>query len=143
MSAALLAITQLGHLCNMVGMYVLTHLQHCTLLAGVDADQVQDDDLDDYATNQRSRVVRSRQAVTVEQASRITQKVLKSVKSSLQTLLTAEDLNLGALEIARQHLAGKDEERELQVRQLDVCLSELVLSPSVALCATCVFMLHT
>jgi len=33
----------------------------------------------------------------------------------LETLLTADDLDLGALEVARQHLAGKDEEHELQV----------------------------
>ena len=72
---------------------------------------------DDYA---RRAPIHARaqpnQAVTLAEASTDTQEVLASVHRSLHTLLTAEDLQLGALEIARQHLAGKDEEQELQVK---------------------------
>ena len=87
----------------------------CAIPAAGDDDLDHEDD--DYAHNIRNRVVRSRQAISVQQASITTAKVLATVHSSLQTLLTADDLNLGALQVARQYLAGTDEEVELQVRQ--------------------------
>ncbi len=75
------------------------------------------DDEDDYYAQHHPAVTHNQhcQAVSKECACELTERVLASVHYSLETLLTADDLDLGALEVARQHLAGKDEEHELQV----------------------------
>ena len=83
----------------------------------VGAGEDYQDDEDNYYAQHRpaARHSQHRQAISKTCACELTEQVLASVHNSLETLLTAEDLDLGALEVARQHLAGKDEEHELQV----------------------------
>lgn len=52
---------------------------------------------------------------TVAAAAACIDRVLHAVHDSLSRLLTEENLQLHCLEVARHHLAGKDEAAELQV----------------------------
>lgn len=56
---------------------------------------------------------------TVAAASACIGRVLHAVHNSLSRLLTEDDLQLHCLEVARHHLAGKDEAAELQVMSHD------------------------
>ena len=56
---------------------------------------------------------------TVAAASVCIDRVLQAVRHNLSCLLTEDDLQLRFLEVARHHLAGKDEAAELQVQLLD------------------------
>ena len=53
---------------------------------------------------------------TVAAASACIDRVLSAVHSNLSRLLTEDNLQLHFLEVARHHLAGKDEAAELQVQ---------------------------
>lgn len=53
---------------------------------------------------------------TVAAASACIDRVLSAVYSNLSRLLTEDNLQLHFLEVARHHLAGKDEAAELQVQ---------------------------
>lgn len=58
-------------------------------------------------------------AATVAAASACIDRVLQAVHSNLSRLLTEDNLQLHLLEVARHHLAGKDEAAELQVQLYD------------------------
>lgn len=56
---------------------------------------------------------------TVAAASACIERVLQAVHSNLSRLLTEDNLQLHLLEVARHHLAGRDEAAELQVQLHD------------------------
>ena len=56
---------------------------------------------------------------TVAAASACIDRVLRAVHNNLSRLLTEDNLQLHLLEVARHHLAGKDEAAELQVQSYD------------------------
>lgn len=55
---------------------------------------------------------------TVAAACACIDRVLRCVHSSMSRLLTEDNLQLHCLEVARHHLAGKDEAAELQVKPI-------------------------
>ena len=60
---------------------------------------------------------------TVAAAAACIDRVLQAVHDSLSRLLTEDNLQLRCLEVARHHLAGKDEAAELQVKVTRPCIN--------------------
>lgn len=79
-------------------------------------------DEDDIEGQQRQAV--EMVVTSVPDAAALITRVLDVVHSNLSDLLTKDDLQLQFLHVARQHLAGRDEAKELQVQPLKVaCMS--------------------
>ena len=75
-----------------------------------------DPELDEELIDQPMADAPAIPVVTVVAASACIDRVLQAVHQNLSCLLTEDNLQLCFLEVARHHLAGKDEAAELQVR---------------------------
>ena len=79
-------------------------------------DEVNEDPVDHPEADAPAAVI---PVATVTTASACIDRVLQAVHSNLSRLLTEDNLQLHLLEVARHHLAGKDEAAELQVQLLN------------------------